>query len=342
MNFLSQGTILRIVKRADKVKNVEIIGTGSYVPDRIVTNDELSKIVETSDEWISSRSGIKERRISLKENTSELAAKAGLRAIENAKLEAKDIDLVIVATTSPDAFTPSTACLVQALIGAKNAVCFDVSAACTGFIFALNTATQFIKTGEYKTAIVIGAEVLSKIMNWEDRATCVLFGDGAGAVVLREGANGIIKTHMGSDGVNSEFLYCPAVEVGNPFADEAAKIESKISMNGREVFKFAVKAMENSVKNVLEASKIDIDDIDYIVPHQANIRIIEFVAKKLEISMDKFFVNLNNYGNTSGATIPLALDEMNKKGMLKKGNKIILVGFGGGLTWGAVIIEWTM
>ncbi|WP_234122103.1 beta-ketoacyl-ACP synthase III [Clostridium hydrogenum] len=324
------------------MKNVEIIGTGSYVPDRIVTNDELSKIVETSDEWISSRSGIKERRISLKENTSELAAKAGLRAIENAKLEAKDIDLVIVATTSPDAFTPSTACLVQAIIGAENAVCFDVSAACTGFIFALNTATQFIKTGEYKTALVIGSEVLSKIMNWEDRTTCVLFGDGAGAVVLREGSNGIIKAYMGSDGVNSKFLYCPAVEVGNPFAAEIAKIESKISMNGREVFKFAVKAMDNSIKNVLEASKIDIDDIDYIVPHQANIRIIEFVAKKLEISMDKFFVNLHNYGNTSGATIPLALDEMNKKGMLKKGNKIILVGFGGGLTWGAAIIEWTM
>lgn len=324
------------------MKSVEIIGTGSYAPERIVTNDELSKIVETSDEWISSRSGIKERRISLGENTSELAAKAALKAIENAKVDVKDIELIIVATTSPDAFTPSTACLVQASIGAENAACFDVSAACTGFIFALNTATQFIKTGEYKTALVIGAEVLSKIMNWEDRGTCVLFGDGAGAVVLREGAEGIIKTYMGSDGVNSKFLYCPAVEVNNPFGSNVLNAESKISMNGREVFKFAVKAMELSIKKVLEAAKLNIDDIDYVVPHQANIRIIEFAAKKSGISMDKFFVNLNKYANTSGATIPLALDEMNKKGMLKKGNKVIFVGFGGGLTWGSAIIEWTI
>lgn len=325
------------------MKSVEIIGTGSYVPERIVTNDELSNIVETSDEWIATRTGIRERRISLGENTSDLAAKAALAALKNAKLDAKDIELIIVATTSPDSYVPSTACIVQELIGAANAVCFDISAACTGFIFALNTAMQYIKTGEYKNAVVIGAEVLSKIMNWEDRNTCVLFGDGAGAAVLRAGEEGIIKTYMASDGVKGrEFLHCFAAQIKNPFINNSADMDDKITMSGKEVFKFAVRVMASSIENVLEASQNSIDDIDYIVPHQANIRIIEFVAKKLKIDMNKFFINLSKYGNTSGASIPLALDEMNKEGILKKGNKVIFVGFGGGLTWGSVLVKWTI
>ncbi|MFL0252722.1 beta-ketoacyl-ACP synthase III [Clostridium neuense] len=325
------------------MKNVEIIGTGSCVPERIVTNDELSTIVETSDEWISTRTGISERRISLGENTSDLAAKAALEALKDSKLEAKDIELIIVATTSPDSYVPSTACIVQGLIGASNAACFDISAACTGFIFALNTAAQYIKTGVYKTALVIGAEVLSKIMDWKDRNTCVLFGDGAGAAVLRAGEEGIMNTYMASDGINGrEFLRCFAAQNKNPFMLESLDVKDKITMNGKEVFRFAVKVMVDSIEKVLEAAQSNIEDIDYIIPHQANIRIIEFVAKKLKIDMSKFFINLNKYGNTSGATIPIALDEMNKQGLLKRGNKVIFIGFGGGLTWGSVLVKWTI
>lgn len=325
------------------MKNVEIIGTGSCVPERIVTNDELSTIVETSDEWISTRTGISERRISLGENTSDLAAKAALEALKDSKLEAKDIELIIVATTSPDSYVPSTACIVQGLIGASNAACFDISAACTGFIFALNTAAQYIKTGVYKTALVIGAEVLSKIMDWKDRNTCVLFGDGAGAAVLRAGEEGIMNTYMASDGISGrEFLRCFAAQNKNPFMLESLDVKDKITMNGKEVFRFAVKVMVDSIEKVLEAAQSNIEDIDYIIPHQANIRIIEFVAKKLKIDMSKFFINLNKYGNTSGATIPIALDEMNKQGLLKRGNKVIFIGFGGGLTWGSVLVKWTI
>lgn len=324
------------------MNNVEIIGTGSYVPERIVTNDDISKIVDTSDEWISTRTGIKQRRISVDENTSRLGAKAALKAMEDANVKPEDIDLIITATTSPDSFTPSVSCIVQEIIGAKNAVCFDVSAACTGFIFALNTAAQFVKTGEYKTVLVIGAEVLSKILDWKDRNTCVLFGDGAGAVIIRRSNNeGIVKAYLGSDGTGREFLYCPASNVDNPFSKDTEKINSKISMNGKEVFKFAVKVMVKSVKRILNDCNLSLEDIDYVVPHQANIRIIDFAAKRLNLDKEKFFTNLQDYGNTSGATIPIALDEMNKKGILKRGNKIVLVGFGGGLTWGSMVIEWT-
>lgn len=324
------------------MNNVEIIGTGSYVPEKIVTNDDISEIVDTSDEWISTRTGIKQRRISVGENTSELGAKAALKAIEDANIKPEEIDLIITATTSPDTFTPSVSCLIQDIIGAKNAACFDVSAACTGFIFGLNTASQFIKTGEYKTILVIGAEVLSKILDWEDRNTCVLFGDGAGAAIIRKSEDeGIVKAYLGSDGTGREFLYCPASNVDNPFSESPEKINSKISMNGKEVFKFAVKVMVKSVKKILKDCDLKLEDIDYVVPHQANIRIIDFAAKKLNLGKEKFFTNLQGYGNTSGASIPIALDEMNKKGLLKKGNKIVLVGFGGGLTWGSMVIKWT-
>jgi 3-oxoacyl-[acyl-carrier-protein] synthase-3 len=323
------------------VNNVKIVGVGSYVPDRVVTNFELSEIVDTSDEWISTRSGIKERRISEGDNTSDLAAKASLNAIRDAGIDPLEIDLIILATTSPDSFTPSTACLVQAMIGADNATCFDIGAACSGFIYALNVGTQFIKTGMSKTVLVIGAEVLSKILDWEDRSTCVLFADGAGAAILRKSeTNGILSIFTGSDGKGAEFLKCPAVSVKNPFVHKSDEKKQVVSMNGKEVFKFAAKAIPTGIEKVLKDSPYSIDDIKYIVPHQANIRIIEHAAKKLGIDKDKFFINLDKYGNTSAATIPIALDEMSKAALLKKGDKIIVVGFGGGLTFGSALIEW--
>jgi 3-oxoacyl-[acyl-carrier-protein] synthase-3 len=288
------------------MKEVKIISFGSFVPERIVKNDELRSVVDTSDEWISTRTGIKERRISEGENTSELAAKAGKAALERANLKPEDIDLIIVATTSPDNFTPATACLVQAKLGAVNAFCFDLNAACSGFIFALNTASQFIKTGQCKNALVIGAEVLS--------------------------------IHTGSDGSKGMALTCPATPLNNLFVkDETTKCY--VTMNGKEVFKFAVKVIPDSIEKLLKDTNLTFDDIKYIVPHQANIRIIDFAAKKLEIDIDKFYVNLDKYGNTSAATIPIALNEMWEKDLLQAGDKIIVVGFGGGLTWGAAIIE---
>lgn len=326
-----------------KIKGIKLIGIGSYTPEKIVKNDDLSSIVETSDEWISTRTGIRERRISIDENTSQLASQAAVKAIANAGITPEDIDLIIVATITPDSFMPSTACLVQDKIGALNAVAFDVNAACTGFIYALNTASLFISSGQYKTALVIGAEVLSKVMDWTDRNTCVLFGDGAGAVVLTSGdKNNEIYTNLKSDGSKSKVLTCPAVPLKNVFIEEKDNTENTntVKMNGKEVFKFAVKVIVSSVEDILKESGYSIEDIKYIVPHQANFRIIDAAAKKLEVEESKFFMNLNKYGNTSGASIPLALDEMYRASLIEKGDKLILVGFGGGLTWGSVLIEW--
>lgn len=320
---------------------VKVIGTGRYVPENIVTNDDLSKIVDTNNEWIKSRTGIRERRISKEENTSELAAKAGRKALESSKLKPEDIELIIVSTATPDNFTPSTACMVQEKLGAINATCFDISAACTGFIYAVGIASQFIKTGQSKNALVIGAEVLSKIIDWEDRSTCVLFGDGAGAVVLERSEEiGLISQYTGSDGSGGKFLECGTVPLKNPYSKTDINFKSNLSMEGREVFKFAINAMIHSIGKVLKDTQYTLDDIDYIVPHQANLRIIDFVAKKLKLDKDKFYINLDRYGNTSGASIPIALDEMNEKGLLEKGDKIIIVGFGGGLTFGAHLIKW--
>jgi len=330
-----------MVKRMNKeLKNVKILGTGSYVPEKIVTNDDLSKIMDTSDEWIYSRTGIRERRISEGENTSELAAKAALEAIKASGINVEDIDLLIVATCSPDMFVPSTACLVQASIGAVNATCFDVSAACTGFIYGLNIATQFIRTGQSKTALVIGAEVLSKMLDWTDRSTSVLFGDGAGAAVLTDSEEeGVGSIFTKSDGVKGLVLKCEALDVINPYASAKERTTSYLSMEGGEVFKFAVKAMEESVQNVLSSSGYSLEDINLIIPHQANKRIIDSCAKRMKVDESKFYVNLHNYANTSAATIPIALDEVMKKGLIQKGDKVILVGFGGGLTWGAALIS---
>ncbi|NEZ48922.1 ketoacyl-ACP synthase III [Clostridium botulinum] len=321
--------------------NVKIENTGRYAPDNIVTNQDISKIVDTNDKWITERTGIKERRISKGENTSDMAIKSANDVLRKSSIKATDLDLIIVATCTPDCFVPSTACIVQEAIGATKATCFDISAACTGFMYALGVASQFIKTGQSKNALVIGAETLSKMINWEDRGTCILFADGAGAAILTRSEDiGLISQYTCSDGTGGKFLKCNALPVKNPYVDAEDNFDDKLSMEGREVFKFAVNAMINSVHKVLENTDYKVEDIDYIVPHQANIRIIEYVAKKLNVSQDKFYINLDRYGNTSGASIPIALDEMNEKSMLKKGDKIILVGFGGGLTFGAHLIQW--
>ncbi len=331
------------------MENVQIIGTGSYLPKLIIQNDELSNFVDTSDEWIKSRTGIEERRITKGENTSSLAAKAAKDALKNAKLNAKDIDLIIVATITPDCYFPSTACIVQEIIEAENAICFDISAACSGFIYGLNIASQFLKNGEIKNALVIGAEALSKIIDWNDRRTCVLFGDGAEAVVLGSGKNvGIMAIHTASDGKGKEVLKCKAAplfinnEMLRKKIDENTLEDNKgyLYMEGKEVFKFASWAIEDTIKILLDKVDLSLDDIDYYIPHQANLRIINHIVKKLKIDGDKFYTNLQKYGNTSSASIPIALDEMNKKGMLTKGKKILMVGFGAGLTWGGALVKW--
>lgn len=323
------------------MEEVSIIGVGSYVPEKVVSNDELSKLVDTSDEWISTRTGIKQRRISEGETTSDMATKAALRALEDSGVSAEEIDLIIVATITPDNFTPATACEVQARIGAVNASAFDISAACSGYIYAMNVAMQFIRTGQSKTALVIASEAMSKILDWNDRSTCVLFGDGAGAAVLRNSnAKGIISIYAGSDGRLGDVLKCPAVPIDNPYVKEKNTTNSVITMDGREVFKFAGKIIVDSIAKVLEGTDYTLEDIKYIVPHQANLRIIDYAAKKLGLKENKFYVNIHDYANTSAASIAIALDEMAKAGLLKAGDKIIAVGFGGGLTWGAALIEW--
>jgi 3-oxoacyl-[acyl-carrier-protein] synthase-3 len=321
--------------------SVEIRGIGSCVPEHRVRNEDISKFVDTSDQWIRERTGIRERRISIGENTTELAVKSGRKALKDAGIDPQEVDLIIVATVTPDNFFPATACLVQAGIGAAKATSFDISAACTGFIYGLSIASQFIKTGKFKTALVIGAEVLSKITDWDDRNTCVLFADGAGAAVLRRGIKGIISEITGADGYGAENLECPAIPLKNKFTASDNCKPNFISMKGREIYKFAVKVIPECVQQVLEDTEYSLQDIKYIIPHQANIRILDAAAKKLQIDKDKFYVNLHRYGNTSGASIPLALDEMSQKGMLTTGDLIIIVGFGAGLTYGAQLIRWT-
>ena len=326
-----------------------IISTGKYVPDNILSNDDLSNFLDTNDQWISSRTGIEKRRITKGENTSDIAAKAAVDALNKSNLAIEDIGLIIVATSTPDCYTPSTACIVQNKITAVNAVCFDISAACSGFIYGVTIAKQFIKNGLIKNALVIGAETLSKILDWNDRSTCVLFGDGAGAVILSQSPKEYIQnTYIGSDGTGNDFLKCNAAKLtlnndklrekilGNKEED----INKYLTMEGKEVFRFAVKVMESSIEKLLEESKLHIEDIKYIVPHQANLRIIEHIIKKLKVPREKIYTNLQKYGNTSAASIPIALAEMDEKNMLNAKDKIIIVGFGAGLTWGSILIEW--
>ncbi|GAA0861128.1 beta-ketoacyl-ACP synthase III [Paraclostridium tenue] len=322
-----------------------ILGVGSYLPEKIISNFDLEKIMDTSDEWIRTRTGIKERRVADEnEATSDLATKAALNAIKDANLTPEDIDLIIVATITPDMIFPSTACLVQANIKATKAACFDLEAACSGFIYGMTVAKQFIETNTYKYVLVIGAEALSRILDYEDRSTAILFGDGAGAVVMGSvNEGGVLSTNLGSDGNGKDYLNIPAGGSKNPASEETLKNRLHyVKMAGNDVFKFAVRIMQDASIKCVESANLDIQDIDYLIPHQANIRIIEASAKRLKLNMDKVYVNLDRYGNMSAASIPVALDEAYREGKIKKGDNIVLVGFGGGLTWGASVIRWSI
>ncbi len=328
----------------------KIRGTGSYVPGRVLDNHDLAKFIETNDEWIRERTGIARRHIIEEDTTVSMAAEAGRRALENAGWKAEEIDLILVSTVSSNVVLPSTACEVQRALGAVNAVCYDINAACSGFLFGLNTAQAYMHAGMIRTALIIGAESLSNIVDWEDRGTAILFGDGAGAVVLvaEEGEPSPVVMH--SDGVKGEALkgesrfrkqessfpeYKRAYTPG-----ESYPAETYVQMNGQEVFKFAVKQVPGAVKELLEKCGKTTEDIDLFVLHQANKRIVEGVAKRLGVDMEYFPMNLMEYGNTSSASIPILLDELNREGRLKRGMKLVLAGFGAGLSWGASYMEW--
>src|SRR4030088_150265 len=325
-------------------RTVSIIGTGSYVPEKILTNDDLSRMVDTSDEWITTRTGIKERRVAAKdEHTSDMAAKAALQAIAQAGISPAEIDMILVATATPDMLFPATACFVQKKIGASNAACLDISAACAGFLFGVEIGQQFITSHTHDTVLVIGADKLTSITNWSDRNTCVLFGDGAGAAILRHrgGAHGVISTHIGSDGEFTDILFMPGGGSRCPITKENAHMNlATIHMTGKEGYKQAVTAMLAASKKALDQAGLTIDDIACVIPHQANLRIIEAIADRLKIPIEKFFVNLDKYGNTSAAAVAMALDEANRTGRIKAGDDVLMVVFGGGLTWASTVIEW--
>jgi 3-oxoacyl-[acyl-carrier-protein] synthase III len=331
-------------RSAKPLRTVSIIGTGSYVPEKILTNADLSRMVNTSDDWITTRTGIKERRIAAKdETTSDMAAKAALKAIGQAKISPKEINLILVATATPDMLFPATACFVQKKIGATNAACLDISAACAGFLFGVEIAQQFITSHTHDTVLVIGAEKLTSITNWTDRNTCVLFGDGAGAAILRHrgSAHGVISTHIGSDGQYADILFMPGGGSRCPITRENVDLNLQtIHMMGKEVYKQAVTAMLNAARKALDQAGLSIEDIACVIPHQANVRIIEGIADRLGISRDKMFVNLDRYGNTSAAAVAIALDEANRTGRIKPGDYVLMVVFGGGLTWASTILEW--
>src|SRR6201982_3821061 len=311
--------------RSNKLlRTVSIIGTGSYVPDKILTNEDLSHMVDTSDEWITTRTGIKERRIAAKdENTSDMASKAAFKALQQAKISSEDVQLILVATATPDMIFPATACFVQKKIGANKAACLDISAACAGFLFGIEIGQQFITSHTHETVLVIGAEKLSSITNWTDRNTCVLFGDGAGAAVLqhRGRAHGVISTHIGSDGDYTDILYMPGGGSRCPITrDNAHQNLATIHMIGKEVYKQAVTSMLSASKKAMEQAGLTTDDIACVIPHQANLRIIEAIADRLKIPLERFYVNLDKYGNTSAEAVRVALDEANRSGRIKHGD----------------------
>ncbi len=325
--------------------NVRITGTGSALPGKILTNAELEQLIDTTDEWITTRTGIKERRIAADgEYTSTFAAEAARRALAMAGIQPEELDLIILGTVTPDFPFPSTACIVQDLLGATNATAFDLSAACSGFIFGLSIAEKYIRTGAARKVLVIGAEILSRIVDWEDRNTCVLFGDGAGAVILEgsEGDHSLLSTHTFSNGEYWNLLYQQGSGSRNPATDSRTLDERRIylAMAGNDVFKHAVRGMEEAAVKALDANGLTSSDISLMIPHQANRRIIDATAKRLGVDSDRVFVNLHHYGNTSSASIPIALDEANRQGTLKPANKILLVAFGGGFTYGSALIDW--
>ncbi len=325
--------------------SVTIAGTGSYLPERVMTNDDLAQIVDTSDEWITSRTGIKERRIAAEdETTSDMATAAARKALEQSGVAVEDIDMIIVATITPDTLTPATACYVQDNLGARQAMAFDISAACSGFLYAMKMAKRMIASGAIQNALIIGAEKLSAFTNWTDRNTCVLFGDGAGAAVMRAaqpGEGSIIATDIGSDGAQTDILNIPGGGSRCPITLENANDHlATLGMQGREVFKHAVTRMKNAANAVIERAGWAAEDIALVIPHQANLRIIDAIADRLSVPNERVFVNLHKYGNTSAAAVAIALDEAHREGAFKKGDKIVLVVFGAGLTWAAAAIQW--
>ncbi|MFZ5606521.1 MAG: beta-ketoacyl-ACP synthase III [Pseudomonadota bacterium] len=318
-----------------------IAGTGSYLPEKVLTNDDLAKMVDTSDEWIAARTGIRERHVAAEgETTSDLGYQAALRALEAAGVGADEIDLLVVGTTTPDLIFPSTACLIQHRLGIAGCPAFDVNAACSGFIYALTIADKFIRSGAAKTALVIGAETLTRMLDWSDRGTCVLFGDGAGAAVLKADAEtGILSTHMHADGSKKELLWNPVgVSAGFKPGEDNAGV--RVMMTGNEVFKHAVKALDAVVEEALESNGLERTAIDWLVPHQANLRIIEATAKRLEMPMDRVVVTVDRHGNTSSGSVPLALDEAVRSGRVQRGQLLLLEAFGGGFTWGSALLRY--
>lgn len=326
------------------INSVGILGIGSSLPDKVLTNEDLEKMVDTSDEWITQRTGISQRRILEEDEPAyTLGVKAAVSALEDAGITAEDVNLIIVTTETPDYMSPSTSCIIQREIGASKAAAFDLNAACTGFMYGMTVAEQFVKTGYYKYVLVVGVEALSKATDWEDRNTCILFGDGAGAAVVGavEDGYGILSTYLGADGSMGHNITIPGVH-SDPVED-AKRIHGKkhtIWMDGGAVLKFAVKIMESATNEALDRCGLSIEDINLVVPHQANIRIVEGAAKRLGVSRDKVMISLDKLGNISSASIPVALNQAVKEGKLSKGDNVVLVGFGGGLTWGSTVIKW--
>jgi 3-oxoacyl-[acyl-carrier-protein] synthase-3 len=335
---------LRSPRSKRLTRAVHIVGTGSYVPDRVLTNADLEKMVDTTDEWITTRSGIKERRIAPDWMcTSDMATEAARRAMDQAGVREDEIDLIICATITPDTPFPATACLIQKKLGAKRAAAFDVEAACSGFLYGLEIGQQFITSGTYNTVLVVGAEKLSTIVDWHDRNTCVLFGDGAGAAVLRSRGeeHGILTTCMGADGSLADILLMPAGGARYPATKESVGAGMHyLKMDGKEVFKNAITAMQTAAKEALRRCNLTIDDIKCVIPHQANIRILEALADRLGAPMEKVYVNLHRYGNISAASVAIALDEAAREGRFQRGDLVLLIVFGSGLTWASCVIQW--
>lgn len=319
--------------------NIQICGTGSALPKHKVTNDDLSKIMDTSDEWIASRTGIRARYIAIEETTTSMSVDAAKKALDEAQMDPKELDLIIAATLSSDYVIPTLSCEVQKELGAVNAIAFDLGAACSGFLFALSTVQAYMETGRVKNALIIGAETLSKMMDWNDRSTCVLFGDGAGAAVVRADEDNCFHIVQGTDGSRGMVLACKNRPLNNPYHKEHIT-PSYVEMNGQEVYRFAVRTVPVAIQEVLGEAHLHADDVKLFILHQANLRIIEAVSRRLQQSMDKFPTNLDTCGNISAASIPILLDYTNKHGMIKRGDKIILAGFGAGLTWGAAVLTW--
>ena len=318
-----------------------IAGTGSYLPEKVLTNADLAEFVDTSDEWIVSRTGIRERHVAAEgETTGDLAYHAAVRALEAAGVDASELDLIVLGTTTPDLIFPSTACLLQHRLGANGCPAFDVNAACSGFIYALSVADKFIRSGAAKTALVVGAETLTRMLDWNDRSTCVLFGDGAGAVVLKaDSESGILSTHLHADGGKKELLWNP-VGVSAGFKLDEPNAGVKVMMTGNEVFKHAVKALDSVVEETLAANGLDRHEIDWLIPHQANLRIIEATAKRLDMPMDRVVVTVDKHGNTSSGSVPLALDAAVREGKIQRGQLVLLEAFGGGFTWGSALLRY--